>query len=102
VTTCLMDDNSVLEGMNGPDGILAGMRRGAIHIGTSTICPSASTQLAGLHAAQGSHYVAASVWAELTLPRQANSSPSGPEGQRRSSAAVLSSRLHGKDNSHGR
>ena len=30
--TCLMDDNSVLENMKGPDGILAGMRPGAIHI----------------------------------------------------------------------
>ncbi len=55
-----MDDNSVLENMKGPDGILA-MRPGAIHIGTSTISPSASTQLAGLHEAQGSHCVAAPV-----------------------------------------
>jgi len=61
VITCLMDDNSVLENMKGSDGILAGMRPGAIHIGTSTISPNASTQLAGLHAAQGSHYVAAPV-----------------------------------------
>jgi 3-hydroxyisobutyrate dehydrogenase-like beta-hydroxyacid dehydrogenase len=61
VITCLMDDNSVLENMKGSDGILAGMRPGAIHIGTSTISPNASTQLAGLHAAQGSYYVAAPV-----------------------------------------
>ncbi len=61
VITCLMDDNSVFEIMRGHDGILAGMRPDAIHIGTSTISPSASTQLYGLHAAHGSHYVAAPV-----------------------------------------
>jgi 3-hydroxyisobutyrate dehydrogenase-like beta-hydroxyacid dehydrogenase len=37
------------------------MHPGAIHIGTSTISPKASTQLAELHAAHGSHYVAAPV-----------------------------------------
>jgi 3-hydroxyisobutyrate dehydrogenase-like beta-hydroxyacid dehydrogenase len=61
VITCLMDDQSVLENVTGSDGILAGMHPGAIHIGTSTISPKASAQLAELHAAQGSHYVAAPV-----------------------------------------
>ena len=61
VVTCLMDDKSVLDNMKGEDGILAGMRRGAIHIGTSTISPRASTQLADMHASRGSHYVAAPV-----------------------------------------
>lgn len=61
VITCLMDDNSVLENMHGPDGILCGMRPGAVHIGSSTISPAASTQLASLHAVHGSHYVAAPV-----------------------------------------
>lgn len=61
VVTTLMDDHSVLETLQGPDGILAGMRPGAIHIGTSTISPKASVRCAELHAAQGSHYVAAPV-----------------------------------------
>jgi 3-hydroxyisobutyrate dehydrogenase-like beta-hydroxyacid dehydrogenase len=61
VITCLMDDKSVLDNMKGDDGILAGIHLGAIHVGTSTISPKASTQLAKLHAAQGSHYVAAPV-----------------------------------------
>jgi len=61
VITCLMDDASVLENTKGPDGILAGMRPGAIHIGTSTISPNASTQLAALHTGHGSHYLAAPV-----------------------------------------
>src|SRR5579863_5482371 len=59
--TCLMDDRSVLENMTGEDGILAGMRPGAIHIGTSTITPKSSTRLAKMHAANGSHYVAGPV-----------------------------------------
>lgn len=61
VISSLMDDNSVLENVKGPNGILAGMRPGAIHVGTSTISPNASTQLAALHADQGSCYVAAPV-----------------------------------------
>lgn len=59
VITCLMDDSSVLENVTGEDGILAGMRPGAIHIGTSTITPKGSKQLAELHTAHGSYYVAA-------------------------------------------
>jgi 3-hydroxyisobutyrate dehydrogenase-like beta-hydroxyacid dehydrogenase len=56
-----MDDKSVLDNMKGDDGILAGMRADAIHIGTSTISPKASTQLAEMHAEHGSHYVAGPV-----------------------------------------
>jgi 3-hydroxyisobutyrate dehydrogenase-like beta-hydroxyacid dehydrogenase len=61
VITCLMDDRSVLDNMTGEDGILAGMRPGAIHIGTSTITPKATKRLAEMHAAHGSHYVAGPV-----------------------------------------
>jgi 3-hydroxyisobutyrate dehydrogenase-like beta-hydroxyacid dehydrogenase len=61
VITNLMDDESVLGAVAGPVGILAGMRAGAVHIGTTTISPGLSTRLAGMHGAQGSHYVAAPV-----------------------------------------
>lgn len=61
VVTNLMDDASVLETMTGENGILAGMRPGAIHIGTTTISPSLSARLAALHTAQGSHYLAGPV-----------------------------------------
>jgi 3-hydroxyisobutyrate dehydrogenase-like beta-hydroxyacid dehydrogenase len=61
VVTSLMDDDSVLGAITGDNGILAGMRPDAIHIGTTTISPSLSTRLAELHAAQGSHYVAGPV-----------------------------------------
>jgi 3-hydroxyisobutyrate dehydrogenase-like beta-hydroxyacid dehydrogenase len=55
VVTNLMDDASVLGAVSGVDGILAGLRRGGIHIGTTTISPSLSTRLAALHAKHGSH-----------------------------------------------
>jgi 3-hydroxyisobutyrate dehydrogenase-like beta-hydroxyacid dehydrogenase len=57
VVTNLMDDASVLDTVMGVNGILAGMRPGAIHLGTSTISPHLSSRLAELHAAQGSHYL---------------------------------------------
>src|SRR5580693_3769179 len=50
VVTNLMDDASVLGAAVGENGIFAGMRAGAIHIGTTTISPSLSTKLAELHA----------------------------------------------------
>ena len=57
--TCLMDDASVRDNLLGENGILAGMRPGAIHIGTSTVTPKATAEFAALHAAHGSHYLAA-------------------------------------------
>ena len=62
VVTSLMDDQSVLATLSGEDGILAGLRRGAVHIGTSTISPGCSTRCAGLHRQHGSHYLAAPVF----------------------------------------
>jgi 3-hydroxyisobutyrate dehydrogenase-like beta-hydroxyacid dehydrogenase len=61
VITNLMDDASVLDNVTGERGILAGMRPGTIHIGTTTISPRLSARLAALHAEHGSHYIAAPV-----------------------------------------
>jgi 3-hydroxyisobutyrate dehydrogenase-like beta-hydroxyacid dehydrogenase len=61
VITCLMGDDSVLETVEGTTGLLAGMKPGAIHIGTSTVSPQCAAKLARLHAEQGSHYVAGPV-----------------------------------------
>jgi 3-hydroxyisobutyrate dehydrogenase-like beta-hydroxyacid dehydrogenase len=61
VVTNLMDDASVFDTVTGENGILAGMRPGSIHIGTTTISPSLATRLAELHKAHGSHYVAGPV-----------------------------------------
>jgi 3-hydroxyisobutyrate dehydrogenase-like beta-hydroxyacid dehydrogenase len=61
VVTSLMDDKSVLDTLLLDNGILAGMRPGTVHIGTSTISPGASIRCAELHLEQGSQYVAAPV-----------------------------------------
>jgi 3-hydroxyisobutyrate dehydrogenase-like beta-hydroxyacid dehydrogenase len=61
VVSNLMDDASVLDTVTGENGVLAGMRPGAIHVGTTTISPSLSTRLAALHAAHGSYYIAGPV-----------------------------------------
>jgi len=61
VVTSLMDDASVLEVVDGADGLLAGMCAGAVHTGTTTISPTLSTRLTEMHASHGSEYVAAHV-----------------------------------------
>lgn len=59
VVTSLMDDQSVLDSLSG--GILAGMKPGAIHIGLTTNSPECADDLARLHRASGSIYVAGPV-----------------------------------------
>src|SRR5207248_2725618 len=61
VVTSLMDDASVLDVVNGADGVLSGMRPGAVHAGTTTTSPNLSTRLTELHSSHGSEYVAANV-----------------------------------------
>ena len=61
VFTSLMGDDSVLSVVEGDNGLLVGMKPGAIHIGTSTISPACAMQLAKLHENHGSHYVSAPV-----------------------------------------
>jgi 3-hydroxyisobutyrate dehydrogenase-like beta-hydroxyacid dehydrogenase len=50
VISSLADDASLRAVVSGPDGILSGLRPGAIRIGTSTVSPNLSDELAGLHA----------------------------------------------------
>jgi 3-hydroxyisobutyrate dehydrogenase-like beta-hydroxyacid dehydrogenase len=61
VVSSLADDASLRAVVSGPDGILCGLRPGATHIGTSTVSPGLSDELAGLHAAAGGLYVAGPV-----------------------------------------
>lgn len=61
VVTCLMDDQSVLETVEGEDGLLAGLKPGGIHVGTTTNSPGLAAQLAAMHAAMDSFYVAGPV-----------------------------------------
>ena len=61
VISSLADDASLREVVSGLDGVLSGLRPGAIHVGTSTVSPGLSDELAGLHAAAGGRYVAGPV-----------------------------------------
>jgi 3-hydroxyisobutyrate dehydrogenase-like beta-hydroxyacid dehydrogenase len=61
VLTSLLDDDSILNMMAAPDGLLAGLSVTGTHLSTTTISPAASTQLAALHQEHGSHYVATNV-----------------------------------------
>lgn len=61
VLTSLMDDTSVLQNLQGEDGILAGLAKGAVHVCVTTISPSAAGDIEALHKAAGSHYVSGAV-----------------------------------------
>jgi 3-hydroxyisobutyrate dehydrogenase-like beta-hydroxyacid dehydrogenase len=61
VVTSLMDDRSVLDIVTGEQGVLAGLKPGAVHIGTTTVSPGHAAHVAELHAAHGSYYVAGPV-----------------------------------------
>jgi 3-hydroxyisobutyrate dehydrogenase-like beta-hydroxyacid dehydrogenase len=61
VISSLADDASLKAVVSGPEGVLGGLRPRAIHVGTSTVSPRLSDELAALHAAAGGRYVAAPV-----------------------------------------
>lgn len=62
VLTMLADDAAVEGVTGGPDGILAGLTPGSVHIGMSTISVAATRRLARLHADQGCGFIAAPVF----------------------------------------
>ena len=61
VVSCLFDDSSVLDTVSGDDGLLSGLSPNAVHIGITTILPRTAEQLAAMHQAHGSQYVAGPV-----------------------------------------
>lgn len=61
VITSLMDDKSIFGILQAEDGILAGLKPGAIHICVTTISPECADELAELHSQHGSHYVSGPV-----------------------------------------
>lgn len=68
VLTSLFDDKSVLDIVMDKDGILASLKPGAIHIGTSTILPRTSKKLTELHNEKNTIYIAGNV---LGIPKVA-------------------------------
>jgi 3-hydroxyisobutyrate dehydrogenase-like beta-hydroxyacid dehydrogenase len=61
VISSLADDASLQAVVSGPDGVLAGLRPGVVHIGTSTVSPGLADELAKQHAAVGGAYLAGPV-----------------------------------------
>jgi 3-hydroxyisobutyrate dehydrogenase-like beta-hydroxyacid dehydrogenase len=61
VLTSLMDDASVYEAVTAPDGILAGLAPGGIHLCATTISPDMARELTELHRRHGSHFVSGAV-----------------------------------------
>jgi 3-hydroxyisobutyrate dehydrogenase-like beta-hydroxyacid dehydrogenase len=61
VISSMADDASLRAVVTGPDGILSGLRPGAIHVGTSTVSPGLSDELAGMHIAAWGRYLAGPV-----------------------------------------
>lgn len=62
VITMLADDAAVESVTYGPDGLLAGAAKGALHISTSTISLAATRRLAETHAERGVEFIAAPVF----------------------------------------
>ena len=62
LVTMVADDAALEDVMLGPDGALAALPRGAIHVSMSTISPALSRRLAERHTAAGQTYVAAPVF----------------------------------------
>jgi 3-hydroxyisobutyrate dehydrogenase-like beta-hydroxyacid dehydrogenase len=61
VVTSLMDDQSIGDTLRAADGILAGMKQGAVHVCVTTISPSYADELAEMHREHGSYYVSGPV-----------------------------------------
>src|SRR5437773_1979195 len=61
LVTMVADDAALEDVMLGPDGALAALPRGAIHVSMSTISPALSRRLAERHKTAGQTYVAAPV-----------------------------------------
>ena len=61
VITSLMDDQSILDVVQAGNGILAGMKKGAVHVCVTTISPECADRLEELHRKHGSHYVSGPV-----------------------------------------
>ncbi len=61
VVTSLMDDKSILNSLNGEDGILAGLKPGSVHLCVTTISPEFADELTRIHSEHGSYYVSGPV-----------------------------------------
>lgn len=61
VVTSLMDDKSILDSLNGENGIIAGLKAGGVHLCVATISPDFADELTRIHSEHGSCYVSGPV-----------------------------------------
>lgn len=61
IVSSLMDDKSILENVQGADGLIANMKPGATHVCVTTISPELADQLLNLHRESGTEYVSCPV-----------------------------------------
>jgi 3-hydroxyisobutyrate dehydrogenase-like beta-hydroxyacid dehydrogenase len=61
VITCLMDDQSILDNLQAEQGILAGLKTGAVHLCVTTISPQCADELEQIHKKHGTFYVSGPV-----------------------------------------
>ena len=62
VFTMLGDDSALDSVMSGENGLLAGLRPGALHVSLSTIAVATADRIAATHRAQGQHFLCAPVF----------------------------------------
>jgi 3-hydroxyisobutyrate dehydrogenase-like beta-hydroxyacid dehydrogenase len=62
VLTMLADDAALEQVLAGSEGLLVGLRRGALHVSLSTISIAAAERTAGLHAEHGQQFLSAPVF----------------------------------------
>ncbi|MGP8165641.1 MAG: NAD(P)-dependent oxidoreductase [Steroidobacteraceae bacterium] len=62
VITMLADDAALEQVLSGPEGILQGLRPGALHISMSTISVATAEQVAALHGARSQRFLSAPVF----------------------------------------
>jgi len=61
VISSMLDDASLRELVERPDGLLEGLDEGAVHVSTATVSPGCSDAIAALHASRGQRFLAAPV-----------------------------------------
>jgi 3-hydroxyisobutyrate dehydrogenase-like beta-hydroxyacid dehydrogenase len=61
VISSMLDDASLHELVEAPDGLLQGLDAGAVHVSTATVSPGCSDAIAARHASRGQRFLAAPV-----------------------------------------
>jgi 3-hydroxyisobutyrate dehydrogenase-like beta-hydroxyacid dehydrogenase len=91
IFSIVSDDVALKSVVQSADGILAGAKKGSVHISMSTILPATAKELHDLHQKNQMHYLAAPVFGrpEAARARKLNFAISGEEGIRKASESIL-------------